>query len=89
MLSAAEVCGSHVMGVSLTGMGNDGAQGMKAIAEKGGLTVGQDEDSCGVYGMPRACAELGILDRVVPLHQIPDEIIHATSATRQSHRPCA
>jgi two-component system chemotaxis response regulator CheB len=89
MLSAAEVCGSHVMGVILTGMGNDGVQGMKAISEKGGPTVGQDEATCAVYGMPRACAELGLLGRVVPLSQIPDEIIHATSATRQSHRPCA
>lgn len=89
MLSAAEVCGSHVMGVILTGMGNDGAQGMKAIAEKGGLTVGQDEATCAVYGMPRVCAELGVLNRVVPLSQIPDEIIHATFAVRESHRPCA
>ena len=77
------------MGVISTGMGSDGAQGMKAIAEKGGLTVGQDEDSCAVFGMPRACAELRILDRVVPLSQIPDEIIHATSAPSQYHRPCA
>jgi two-component system, chemotaxis family, protein-glutamate methylesterase/glutaminase len=89
MLSAADVCGSHVMGVILTGMRNDGAQGMKAIAEQGGLTVGQDEASCAFYGMPRACAELGILDRVVPLSQIPDGIIHATSAPSQYHKLCA
>lgn len=67
MLSAAEVCGSHVMGVILTGMGSDGAQGMKAISEKGGRTVGQDEATCAVYRMPRACDKLGVLDRVMPL----------------------
>jgi two-component system, chemotaxis family, protein-glutamate methylesterase/glutaminase len=79
MLSAAEVCGSRVMGVILTGMGNDGAQGMKAISEKKGHTLGQDEDSCTVYGMPRACAELGILARVAPLSHIADEIIAAAA----------
>jgi two-component system chemotaxis response regulator CheB len=59
-------------------MGSDGAQGMKAIHQEGGLTVGQDEPSCAVYGMPRVCAEMGILDRVVPLSQIPYEILQAT-----------
>jgi two-component system chemotaxis response regulator CheB len=77
MLSAAEVCGAHTMGVILTGMGSDGAQGMKAIAEKGGYTIGQDESSCAVYGMPRSCAEMGILNRVLPLGQIPGEIVSA------------
>jgi two-component system chemotaxis response regulator CheB len=84
MLSAAEVCGSHVMGVILTGMGSDGAQGMKAISEKGGRTVGQDESTCAVYGMPRACDELGVLDRVMPLSEIPAEIIHAVSPAAKS-----
>lgn len=79
MLSAAEVCGAGVMGVIMTGMGYDGSLGMKAIHEKGGKTLGQDEATCAVYGMPRACAEMGILDHVVPLSQIHDEIIHAVS----------
>jgi two-component system chemotaxis response regulator CheB len=59
-------------------MGSDGLQGMSAIHREGGLTVGQDEPSCAVYGMPRACAEMGILDRVVPLARIPYEILQAT-----------
>ncbi|MFY9530975.1 MAG: CheB methylesterase domain-containing protein [Candidatus Acidiferrales bacterium] len=84
MLSAAEVCGALTMGVILTGMGSDGALGMKAIKEKGGYTVGQDEGSCAVYGMPRACAETGTLKRVLSLEQIPGEII---AATRCSQRP--
>jgi two-component system chemotaxis response regulator CheB len=86
MLSAAEVCGSHVMGVIMTGMGADGALGMKAIHERGGFTLGQDESTCAVYGMPRACAETGVLDRVVPLLQLPEEIVHATSGAQLESR---
>ena len=78
MQSVAAEFHSQAMGVIMTGMGSDGAQGMSAIHREGGLTVGQDEPSCAVYGMPRACAELGILDRVVPLSQIPIEILQAT-----------
>jgi two-component system chemotaxis response regulator CheB len=78
MQSVASVFHSEAMGIIMTGMGADGAQGMKAIHREGGLTVGQDEASCAVYGMPRVCAEMGILDRVVPLSQIPHEILQAT-----------
>lgn len=66
------------MGVIMTGMGADGALGMKAIRREGGLTVGQDEASCAVYGMPRVCAESGILQRVMPLSEIPRYIVQAT-----------
>ena len=86
MLSAAEVCGSQAMGVIMTGMGADGALGMKAIHERGGFTLGQDESTCAVYGMPRSCAEMGVLDRVVPLSQIPEEIVHATSGAQLESR---
>jgi two-component system chemotaxis response regulator CheB len=75
MDSVAKVYGSRAMGVILTGMGSDGSQGMKAIHAAGGLTIGQDEATCTVYGMPRACAELGVLMRVVPLSEIPGEIL--------------
>jgi two-component system chemotaxis response regulator CheB len=51
---------------------------MKAIASAGGFTVGQDECSCTVYGMPRSCAEAGVLQRVVSLEQIPEQILQAT-----------
>lgn len=70
------------MGIIMTGMGSDGTQGMKAIHDAGGFTVGQDEATCAVYGMPRACAELGILDRIVPLSQIPLEILEALANLR-------
>lgn len=78
MRSVAEAFGSQALGVIMTGMGSDGAEGMKEIHRRGGLTLGQDETSCTVYGMPRACAELNILTRVVPLSQIPAQILQAT-----------
>jgi two-component system chemotaxis response regulator CheB len=77
MLSVAEVFRSLAMGIILTGMGADGALGMQAIHRNGGLTVGQDEATCAVYGMPRTCAEMGVLRRVVPLNEIPKQILSA------------
>lgn len=78
MLSVAEVFRSLCMGIIMTGMGADGVQGMKAIAGGGGFTLGQDEPSCTVYGMPRSCADAGVLRRVVSLEQIPEQILLAT-----------
>ena len=78
MKSVAEAFRNRALGVIMTGMGSDGAHGMKAIHRMGGLTIGQDEASCAVYGMPRACAELGVLSRVVPLLEIPAHILRAT-----------
>ena len=77
MESLAKLYGNRAMGVILTGMGRDGSQGMKAIHHAGGLTIGQDVATCTVYGMPRACAELGVLIRVVPLSEIPGELLQA------------
>jgi two-component system, chemotaxis family, protein-glutamate methylesterase/glutaminase len=84
MQSVASAYHSLAMGIIMTGMGSDGMQGMSAIHREGGLTVGQDELSCTVYGMPRACAEMRILDRVVPLSGIPHEILEATHYRRAS-----
>lgn len=77
MKSVARVYRDRALGVIMTGMGCDGAEGMAAIHSAGGLTIGQDEMTCSVYGMPRACAELGVLNRVVPLSEIPSQILHA------------
>ena len=77
MLSVAEVFRSLAMGIILTGMGADGALGMQAIHREGGLTVGQDEATCAVYGMPRTCAEMGVLRRVAPLNEIAKQILSA------------
>jgi len=84
MRSVAEVFRSSAMGIIMTGMGSDGLDGMRAIAREGGFTVGQDEASCTVYGMPRACAENGVLQRVVPLMQIPEQILIATAYRKQA-----
>jgi len=84
MKSVAAAYGPLAMGVIMTGMGSDGAQGMKAIHRDGGFTVGQDEPSCAVYGMPRVCAEMGILDRIVPLSRITYEILQATRYRQKS-----
>jgi two-component system chemotaxis response regulator CheB len=78
MRSVAEVFRAQSMGVIMTGMGSDGLEGMRAIAREGGVTLGQNEHSCAVYGMPRACAEGGILQNVVSLSNIPEQILQAT-----------
>lgn len=82
MESVARLYGNRALGVIMTGMGSDGAEGMKAIFNAGGLTIGQDEATCTVYGMPRVCAELGILSRLVPLTQIPGQLLQATRRRR-------
>jgi len=61
--------------VIMTGMGSDGTKGLAILKNKSAYTIGQDEASCIVYGMPKAPAELGYLDTVVPLHKIADEIV--------------
>lgn len=83
MLSVAEVYGPKSMGVILTGMGSDGAKGLKAIKEKGGFTVAQDESSCIVFGMPKAAIEVQAVDKVVPLQEIKDEILSRIGKLRQ------
>ncbi|MBK9326111.1 MAG: chemotaxis response regulator protein-glutamate methylesterase [Hydrogenophilales bacterium] len=73
--SAARVLGPHGVGVILTGMGKDGAQGMLAMRHAGAHTIAQDEASCVVYGMPKAAVELGAAMEVVPLPDIAARIL--------------
>ena len=80
MESVVEVFGAHSLGVVLTGMGTDGAKGITAIYRCGGFTIGQDEASCAVYGMPRVCAQRGVLSRVAPLDDIVSEILRLNTA---------
>ncbi len=72
--SLAEEEGARVVGVLLTGMGRDGARGLRRIKEKGGLTMVQDEKSCTVFGMPKAAIALDAADEVLPLPSIPEAI---------------
>lgn len=74
MQSAVQVLGSRVMGVILTGMGHDGLEGMRAIHAAGGFTLAQDEATSVIYGMPKAVADAGCADRIMPLTQIAGEI---------------
>lgn len=84
MNSVAQMFKNRSLGVIMTGMGSDGTAGMTAIFRKGGLTFGQDEASCAVYGMPRVCAQLGVLTHVVSLLDIPAYIIRATHRRRRA-----
>jgi two-component system chemotaxis response regulator CheB len=72
--SAALTAGANVIGVILTGMGADGAEGLLAMKERGAYTLAQDEASCVVFGMPREAIKRGATHKVLPLTRIPDEI---------------
>jgi len=75
MISAAAQIGPRAIGVLLTGIGDDGCDGMKEIRNKGGKTLAQDESSSIVFDMPRHAIEAGVVDEVLPLWSIPDRII--------------
>ena len=75
MKSAATVYGRKALGVILTGMGNDGKVGMKAIKENEGQTIAESEETSVVFGMPQEVIEAGAADKVLPLKEIPEEII--------------
>ena len=70
MESVAAAYGSRSMGVILTGMGKDGARGLKAIKDAGGYTVAQDKDSCVIYGMPKVAIENNAVDKVLDIREI-------------------
>jgi two-component system chemotaxis response regulator CheB len=72
--SAVECYGAHVLGVIMTGMGQDGLQGSRCIHDAGGQIVAQDEASSVVWSMPRCVVEEGIADAVLPLDQLAHDI---------------
>lgn len=73
--SVARVFGAKAVGVILTGMGQDGAVGMKAMREAGAWTIAQDEASCTIYGMPRAAMEMGAACEEVALEKIAERLV--------------
>jgi two-component system chemotaxis response regulator CheB len=77
--SLARRFGAAAAGVLLTGMGQDGAQGMLDIARAGGLTIAQDEESSVVFGMPKCAIELGAAKHVLPLEQIAPALIRVAN----------
>ena len=74
--SVARVAGKDAIGVLLTGMGRDGAQGLLEMRKAGAYTIGQDEKSCIVYGMPKAAFDIGAVTVQVPLEQISQKIYY-------------
>lgn len=73
--SVADYYVGRTTAVIMTGMGSDGTKGLKILKQKGALIIGQNEESCVVYGMPKAPAELGLTDVVTPLDKIAGEIV--------------
>lgn len=69
--SVAKCAGKNALGIIMTGMGDDGAKGLKEMHEMGAKTLAQDEESCVVYGMPKEAVKLGAVDRSVPLSGVP------------------
>ncbi|BCS52682.1 chemotaxis response regulator protein-glutamate methylesterase [Geobacter sp. SVR] len=75
--SVAKYAGKNAVGVILTGMGEDGARGLKEMREHGALTFAQDEASCVVFGMPKKAIEMGAVDRILPLNLVTRNIMDA------------
>ncbi len=75
--SVAKYGGANVIGVMLTGMGNDGSTGMLEMKKAGSFNIAQDEASCVVFGMPKEAIKLGAVDKVVSLETIPQTILNA------------
>jgi two-component system chemotaxis response regulator CheB len=73
--SAAEVYGARVLGVVMTGMGNDGKEGAAWIKARGGCILTEAEESCVVFGMPRSVVEAGLSDGSIPLERLTEAIV--------------
>lgn len=80
--SVAKVAGANAVGVLLTGMGADGANGLLAMARAGAPTIAQDEASCTVFGMPRAAIELGAAQAVLPLQRIASQLLRGRQTSQ-------
>ncbi|HLH11631.1 MAG TPA: chemotaxis response regulator protein-glutamate methylesterase [Methylovirgula sp.] len=86
--SVALAAKSQAVGVILTGMGRDGAEGLKAMRQAGARTIGQDRATSLVYGMPRVAFELGAVEKQVPLERIGEEVLRLTNKKEEGSREC-
>ncbi len=68
--SAARYAGKNAIGIIMTGMGDDGARGMKEMKDAGAYTMAQDEETCVVFGMPKEAIRAGAVDRILPLQSL-------------------
>jgi two-component system, chemotaxis family, protein-glutamate methylesterase/glutaminase len=88
--SVATVVGAKAVGVMLTGMGNDGAQGMRRMKDQGCHNIAQDEATCTVFGMPREAIRAGAVDQTLPLDRIAQAVMNACAnecpSTQAPHR---
>lgn len=73
--SVAQVAGKNALGIIMTGMGDDGARGLKEMSDSGASTIAEDESTCVVFGMPKEAIKLGGAGKIVPLDRVPQEII--------------
>lgn len=72
--SVASAAGAESIGIILTGMGGDGSKGMKEMKNNGAITIGQDEETCVVYGMPRVAYDIGAVTHQLPLGEIAEKV---------------
>ncbi len=77
LLSTVEIYSGQVLGIILTGLGNDGEKGMREIKNKGGRTIAESKETCVVYGMPKSVVDAGVADKVVPIDEVAGEIINS------------
>ena len=82
--SVAKFAGANALGIIMTGMGDDGARGMKEMHDTGARTIAQDEASCVVFGMPKEAIKLDAVDQIISLDQIPQAIIGFSKAGASS-----
>lgn len=77
--SASRYAGKNAVGVIMTGMGDDGAKGMKEMLDEGAYTIAQDEDSCVVFGMPKEAIKLNAVQKVLPLDKLAMEVMRSAN----------
>jgi two-component system chemotaxis response regulator CheB len=86
-ISLAAVFGPRAIGIVLTGMGRDGVEGSRIIKAQGGTVLAEAETTCVVYGMPRALAEAGLADRLVPIGEMAAAVREAAQRAAESRSP--